>query len=208
MNQPTATKQTPEAGTKTTEDGRLPVNRYVLFCILAGAGVLADLFSKTYFFDRFHKPSEPMNQVDWWVNGVLGIQTSFNGGALFGMFQGGSFWLAGLSFIALVGIIVWLFWFKMAQSRWMTIALGLITGGILGNLYDRMGFGYVARYGGQHVYHVRDWIHFRLQGVPFCDPWPNFNIADSLLVTGAIMLFVFALIFPDPTATCQTPSED
>ena len=96
----------------------------------------------------------------------------------------------------------------MAQSRWMTIALGLITGGILGNLYDRMGFGYVARYGEQHVYHVRDWIHFRLQGVPFCDPWPNFNIADSLLVTGAIMLFVFALIFPDPTATCQTPSED
>ena len=84
----------------------MPVNRYVLFCILAGAGVLADLFSKTYFFDRFHKPSEPMNQVDWWVNGVLGIQTSFNGGALFGMFQGGSFWLAGLSFFQFHVLVV------------------------------------------------------------------------------------------------------
>ena len=208
MNQPTATKQSPQTETPNNEGGRLPVNRYVLFCILAGLGVFADLFSKTYFFDSYHEPEEPLNQVDWWINGVLGIQTSFNGGALFGMFQGGSFWLAGLSFIALGGIVVWLFWFQMAQSRWMTVALGLITGGILGNLYDRMGFGYVARYGEQHVYHVRDWIHFRLQGVPFCDPWPNFNIADSLLVTGAIMLFIFALIFPDPTASNVPASDD
>lgn len=123
------------------------------------------------------------------------------------MFQGQGFGLAGLSLIALVGIMVWLFWFKMAISRWLTVALGLIAGGIVGNLYDRMGFGYVMRYGEQHTYHVRDWIHVRLQGVPFCDPWPNFNIADSLLVTGAVMLFLFALFVPDPTASKSVESD-
>ena len=40
---------------------------------------------------------------------------------------------------------------------------------------------------------VRDWIHFRIEGVPFFDPWPNFNIADSLLVAGAISLFIHML---------------
>ena len=198
MNQPTATNQLADFKSTTAKDVRLPLNRYVLFFTLAALGLVADLFSKSFFFNRFHDPLLPHDHVDWWVNGLFGVQTSFNGGALFGMFQGGSFWLAGLSLIAFFGILFWLFVVKMAHSRWLTVALGLITGGILGNLYDRMGFGYVARYGEQHMYHVRDWIHFRLQGVPMFDPWPNFNVADSLLVTGAVMLFVFAIFVPDP----------
>ncbi len=207
MNQPTDTNQPKQAEPNTLKGVRLPINRYVLFCALAFSGLAVDLYTKTYFFDHYHDSLKTPNQVDWWLNGILGVQTSFNGGALFGMFQGQSFALAGLSLIALVGIMVWLFWFKMAISRWLTVALGLIAGGIVGNLYDRMGFGYVMRYGEQHTYHVRDWIHFRLQGVPFCDPWPNFNIADSLLVTGAVMLFLFALFVPDPTASKSAKSD-
>ena len=45
---------------------------------------------------------------------------------------------------------------------------------------------------------MRDWILFRLEGVPWFDPWPNFNIADVLLVCGAIMLFLHALIYTEP----------
>ena len=100
----------------------------------------------------------------------------------------------------------WVGWLGAARDLWLTVTLGCICGGILGNLYDRMGFGFVARYGETHMYHVRDWIHFRLQGVPLFDPWPNFNIADSLLVTGAIMLFVFAIFVPDPNSATSDDS--
>lgn len=141
----------------------MPVNRYVLFFALAIIGVAADLITKTQVFASHFKPLVP-DVSHWWIKDVLGIQTSFNGGALFGMFQGGSFWLAGLSLVALGGILVWMFYFKMAISRWLTVALGMVTGGILGNLYDRMGFGYVERHPEQTMYHVRDWIHFRLEG--------------------------------------------
>lgn len=185
----------------------MPLNRYVLFFLLATVGLASDLITKTQVFKHHFEPLVPGVNY-WWIKDVLGIQTSFNGGALFGMFQGGSFWLAGLSIIALIGILVWLFAFKMAISRWLTVALGLITGGILGNLYDRMGYGYVERHPEQTMYHVRDWIHFRLEGVPFFDPWPNFNIADSLLVTGAVMLFAYAILVPDPQATQKKEKDD
>ena len=102
----------------------MPVNRYVLFFALAIIGVAADLITKTQVFASHFKPLVP-DVSHWWIKDVLGIQTSFNGGALFGMFQGGSFWLAGLSLVALGGILVWMFYFKMAISRWLTVALGL-----------------------------------------------------------------------------------
>ena len=37
-------------------------------------------------------------------------------------------------------------------------------------------------------------IRDRLEGVPFFDPWPNFNIADCLLVVGAAMLFIHSVV--------------
>ena len=53
---------------------------------------------------------------------------------------------------------------------------------------------------------VRDWILFRLEGVPFFDPWPNFNIADSLLVAGAILLFLHALCSQVPESAEPSPN--
>lgn len=136
-----------------------------------------------------------MSEPVWWIDGILGIQTSTNGGALFGIGQGGSAWFAILSVAALAAILFWLFFRKLARSLWLTITLGIVSGGILGNFYDRVGWGYQSEWNLEAIkYHVRDFIHFRWEGGPqFMDPWPNFNIADTLLVSGAIMLFLYAL---------------
>jgi len=104
---------------------------------------------------------------------------------------------AGLSIAVLLAILAWLFVFRGILDRWLTLALGLISGGIIGNFVDRVGWGYDPAHPIDIKYHVRDWIHFHLEGVPWFNPWPNFNIADSLLVTGAVMLFLHALFFTE-----------
>ncbi|MEM7457742.1 MAG: signal peptidase II [Planctomycetota bacterium] len=190
-----------QADIKDTHQGeRLPISRFALFFSLLAIGLAFDLWTKTYAFSNFFDPETYGKQpqaVHWWVDGVFGLQTSTNPGALFGMGKGLSWLFALLSFVALSGIILWLFVWKAARDRWITFALGLISGGILGNLYDRVGLGYVESWDLPGIRtDVRDWILFRLDGVPMFDPWPNFNIADSLLVTGAIMLMIHALFAP------------
>ena len=61
-------------------------------------------------------------------------------------------------------------------------------GGVFGNLYDRMGLWVKPGYPEQWSSGVRDWILLRYEQ----HTWPNFNIADSLLVCGAIMLMLHA----------------
>jgi signal peptidase II len=100
-----------------------------------------------------------------------------------------------LSVVAAAGILYWLFWAGAARDRLLTVALGAITAGIFGNLYDRLGMPRLIwpdwhPRAGQPVYAVRDWLHFKIEGVI---DWPVFNIADSLLVCGAALLFWQAL---------------
>jgi signal peptidase II len=149
---------------------RIPLFRVVTFCTLGLLGFAADILTKSY------------------------IETTTNPGALFGMFPGQRWLFAILSMVALVSIILWLFVFGGARDRWLTMSLGLVSGGILGNLYDRMGFGFRPNYPSELRFRVRDWIYFRLEGVPWFDPWPNFNIADSLLVSGAILLVLHSFL--------------
>ncbi len=182
---------------------RLPISRYALFFLPAILGAVADLWTKSAMFAQHFSPARAHENLPqfvgvWWIEGIFGIQTSTNPGALFGIGKGFSFWFAMFSIVAFIGILLWLFPFKAAFDRWLTLSLGLICGGIFGNFYDRMGWGYIASYPESIRINVRDWILFRLEGVPFFDPWPNFNIADALLVTGAIMLFIHAIFFAVP----------
>ena len=55
------------------------------------------------------------------------------------MGQGQGWLFALLSIVALAGICVWMFVFKAAESKWLLVAMAFVTGGILGNLYDRLG---------------------------------------------------------------------
>jgi len=96
-----------------------------------------------------------------------------NTGAAFGLFRDQSF---TLTIIALVGIAVLLLYalffyhhFPILDNRLNRSALGLVLGGAVGNLIDRLRFGYVI-----------DFIDF---GV-----WPAFNIADSAVTVGVIIL--------------------
>lgn len=173
----------------------------IVFLSLAASGVAVDLWTKSYMFANYWPYSQPpdawpnAHTPHWWIDGIFGIQTSTNGGALFGMMQGYQSVFVSLSVLALVGLLTWLFAFGAWRDRLLLCCLGLITGGILGNLYDRLGLWHDATTPVDFHYHVRDWIHFRLAGVPYFDPWPNFNIADSLLVVGVVLMLIHNLFF-------------
>ena len=120
----------------------------------------------------------------------MGVETAINTGALFGAGAGWGKWFAMLSIVAAIGILAWLFGWGAAEDRWLTVALGCVMAGIIGNLYDRLGLWYEPGMPLEWSSGVRDWILLRYRTREWT--WPNFNIADSLLVCGAAMLFVHA----------------
>lgn len=166
--------------------------RYGLFAALALGGCAADLLSKQWIFAWRGFPSAQERQIYWLIEGFCGVETSLNPGALFGMGAGHSHWFAVLSVVAALGIGVWLSYGKAIHDLWVTVALGLITGGIFGNLYDRVGFWHFENTPTAWQCNVRDWILFRFGSYD----WPNFNIADSCLVVGAAILVLHAFLMP------------
>lgn len=162
--------------------------RYLIYFGLL-AGVLAlDLATKHWAFDRLGFPGVRHDRIAL-VGDYLGLETNLNEGALFGMAQGKRLVFIPLAGVAILGIMGWLFIGRGANDLLLTIALGSVTGGILGNLWDRLGLHGMVWPGGerfgQPVYAVRDWVHFEIPGV---FDWPVFNIADSALVIGVTLL--------------------
>lgn len=185
----------------------VPFRRYLLFVALAATGCAIDLVTKSLAFERL-----AWGQVSWLWPDHAGFQIALNEGALFGLGQGGVKWFALLSTVAVIAIPIWLFYYRVANDRWVTIALGGITGGILGNLYDRLGMHGVIwpephPQAGQTAYAVRDWILWQYNNHW---QWPNFNIADALLMTGAAVIFLRVLRAEQPsppaTETAAPPS--
>lgn len=157
--------------------------RYALFFAIAILGCAADLLTKEWIFQWRGGP-RPGNE--WWlIEGYVGIETAVNLGALFGMGHGFSFLFAGLSIAAAIGVVAWVFYGKAVRDLWLTVALGCVMAGILGNLHDRLGLWRLPGDPQTRIYGVRDWILLRWGE----HTWPNFNIADSLLVCGAMILF-------------------
>jgi len=167
-----------------------------LFLTVAVAAAAADLASKESIFGVLGMPGEsPPIDI---VPGLLVLETNLNEGALFGMGQGMGIVFATISVAAILGIIALVSRPATRRDAWLLTALGLIVGGIVGNLYDRLGLPGLEWHvplerRGQGVLAVRDWIHFTLPGVI---DWPIFNIADSWLVIGACMLLVGSFTAP------------
>ncbi len=187
-------------------DGSLPRSRYALFFGLAIVGAALDLGSKHWVFSWANiglaedgtkygiltwMNSSTHQRGAWWLwDGYVGVQVALNEGALFGLGQGYASLFALLSIVAGIGICYWLFVMKAARDLLLTIALGCITAGIIGNLYDRLGLWSPSS---DRVYAVRDWILLRYGQYT----WPNFNIADCFLVCGAITLIYHGFLQKD-----------
>jgi signal peptidase II len=80
--------------------------------------------------------------------------------------------LVGFSMLALV-IVGYLLWNSATRFTWAGVALALILGGAIGNLYDRLFYGQVT-----------DFVHFYIGS----HAWPDFNLADSAICVGAVLL--------------------
>jgi signal peptidase II len=178
-----------DSGDKASVHGlRYFIFSSIFFVLLAFLGAIADVVTKNWAFSWLGFPDKygqvESESVYWLLSGRFGFQMSLNGGGLFGMWQGQSFPLAILSCLALFGICFW-FFFVAWRSRFMVFTLGIIAAGILGNLYDRLGFHSLV-WNGDSIYAVRDWILVMIGTYH----WPNFNLADSFLVCGTILILL------------------
>lgn len=175
----------------------IPASRSIVFIAIAFLGCAIDLIVKRWVFDWLGMPG-PNSPTHWFWQNVVGFQTSLNEGALFGFGQGFVPYFAALSIAAAIGIFFWLFYAGAARDWLLTIALGCVTAGIFGNLHDRLGMmNLIWQNDGIHtpgtaVHAVRDYILVMFGTWR----WPNFNIADSLLVCGAMLLFWHAFRCP------------
>jgi signal peptidase II len=155
-------------------------SRLLLFGAIAMGGLVFDLVTKSIVFARIGPPHSRVVPV---VPRILELQTSQNTGALWGFgagLPGSSLIFAGLSVVAALIICYWLFFLGAATSRVLTIALGLIMAGALGNCYDRLIFGY-----------VRDFVHLHVDAINF--DCAIFNFADNMLIAGALTLVLYAM---------------
>jgi len=179
----------------------LPKGRVTVYVVLAVVAAAVDLISKEAAFRQLGV----YGGTEWLVDGWLRFRlfTSLNQGALWGIGQGFALVFAGLSVAALIGIWYWLFRRRGCESLWLTIALGFISGGTIGNLYDRVGMPGLTDRDGQTVLAVRDFFDVRLGSFD----WAIFNVADVCLVTGAIMLMLQSVLMSSETPPAAARAE-
>ena len=145
---------------------------------VAAAIVLADRLTKLWMLEAF-APGERLP-----VTGFFNLVLVFNKGAAFSFLAGASGWqtpvFAAISSIAAVVITVLIL--RNPGNRMLCAALGLILGGALGNLWDRLLWG-----------HVVDFLDFHAAGWH----WPAFNVADSAISVGAGLLILESFVRRD-----------
>jgi signal peptidase II len=112
------------------------------------------------------------------VNSFFQLTYLRNTGAAFSFLSDAGGWqrwfFVALALIVSIVITIWVSRLP-ATGRWMAISLTLILGGALGNVIDRIAYGYVI-----------DFIDIFYQGWH----WPAFNIADSAICIGVVMMLV------------------
>ena len=117
-------------------------------------------------------PGQVVDVVGSWVRLIF----SRNNGALFGLF-GSSATLFGIGSLAVLVLIVW-YHARAPRSLLLSIALGLLLGGALGNLVDRLRIGYVV-----------DFVDIGMGTLRFF----TFNVGDSAISTAILLLLVIAI---------------
>ena len=152
--------------------------------VLAGLVVIGDRVSKAIVASSMpHGASETV------IGGFFNLVHVRNTGIAFSLFSDSAPWfrdwlLPGISMVA-IGVIVALLYRQGNLSRTSRIALVLVLAGAVGNLYDRLVYGYVTDFLDLYVgsYH-----------------WPAFNVADSAITVGAVMLLADAIFARNPVS--------
>ena len=150
--------------------------RAPLLFAVAGAALVADQLSKAWAVASLE--GRPPIRV---IPGVLSLTFTANSGGAFGLGRSAPWIFAGATLIVSTAIVIASF---RPMTRVTAVALGLILGGALGNLTDRISRGSGLR--GQ----VTDFIDVHI--------WPVFNLADSAIVIGALVLAFASLVREEP----------
>ncbi len=148
---------------------------------LAGLIIVLDQVSKWVVLDTM-LPGESIYVTPFW-NWVL----TFNPGAAFSFLADQPGWQRWFFTLLALGVSGWiaLELKRYPQRRLMALALSLIMGGALGNVIDRVRFGAVV-----------DFIQWHAAGFY----WPAFNIADSAISVGAVLLILASLLHKEQKA--------
>jgi signal peptidase II len=120
------------------------------------------------------------------IPGYLRFSRVYNSGVAFGLFDNSDyFWkpyaLSALAVLAVVVILIYS-WRIPAERKLLNLALAIVMSGILGNFIDRIVRGYVV-----------DFIELHIHEIFY---WPTFNVADSSITVGIVLLLIDALKTP------------
>jgi signal peptidase II len=150
--------------------------------LIAVAIAFVDQLSKLLILRWVH-PEYPVVVVD----GFFRLINWGNTGAAWGMFQNSNVLLAVISVLTVVALYLFRHSFQIHLVG-SQIALGLITGGIVGNVIDRFWHGYVV-----------DFLDFYVNS----HHWPAFNVADSAICCG-VALYILVSIWAERRAPVQS----
>ena len=155
---------------------KLPKPNALVWLVVSALVIVLDQITKAVVRDTL-APYMPHQVIPHVLNWTL----AFNRGAAFSFLAESSGWqtwlFGGLAVVVCIGLIVWLA--RIARRDWRTaLPVALIIGGALGNLIDRLIHGQVT-----------DFIQVYWHAWSF----PAFNIADSAITVGAVLLIAFGL---------------
>ena len=102
-----------------------------------------------------------------------------NYGAAFGILQGAGNFFVIVAIIVTIGVLTYVRYLP-TEDWFVRILLGMMLGGAIGNVIDRVRLG-----------HVTDFVKMGIPGVYY---WPNYNIADSAIVLGVIGLGIYVVV--------------
>ena len=151
--------------------------KYILFGALAAVTVILDQWTKVLAREHLKPLGYAGKTV---IERYFVLRYSENTGVAFGMLQTLPGGRVILTVIALAAFALVIYYLKRTEDdqRRLQVALGLVGGGAIGNLVDRIAHGGVT-----------DFLVFDLGIWPF-NPWPAFNIADAALVVGVGLMAI------------------
>lgn len=165
--------------------GSLPEPRAHLLAVLAAGVLVLDVLTKVLSVE-FLEDAEPVKLF----GGAVYLTFVRNPGAAFGLAEGMT-WILALIALGVAGFILWIS--RNLRSQGWAIGLGLVLGGAVGNLADRL-----FREPGPMRGHVVDFLSlFDAYG----RVWPVFNVADIAIVCGGATIIVLALLRHDYDGT-------